>query len=117
MTKSNGDLLKGSTLTLVLKCLSTQEMYGYELIKLLEQKSKGTFTLNEGTLYPILHSLEEDGMVESSWSEKEGARRRKYYRITRKGRKLLEDKKQEWSLFRTAVDHVLADRTLGWEAS
>jgi DNA-binding PadR family transcriptional regulator len=83
-------------------------MYGYEMTKEIEKKSDGIFTFKEGTLYPILHTLESDNMVESYWSEHEG-RRRKYYRITDKGKLMLKDKKQEWSLFRSAVDRVLGE--------
>lgn len=103
----NKELLKGSTATLVLTLLARKQMYGYEIIKELEILSGGTFEMKEGTLYPILHSLEESECVESKWVGEEGSRQRKYYLITKTGRSLLKDKKQEWILFRTAVDKVV----------
>lgn len=103
----NKELLKGSTATLVLTLLARKQMYGYEIIKELEVLSNGTFEMKEGTLYPILHALEESGYVESKWVGEEGSRQRKYYLITKTGRSLLKEKKQEWILFRTAVDKVV----------
>lgn len=105
--KINKELLKGSTTTLVLSLLNSRPMYGYEIIKVIELKSNGIFSFKEGTLYPILHSLEGDSMIESYWSEGEGGRKRKYYKITEKGKLHMEDKKDEWSLFSKAVDKIL----------
>ncbi len=103
----NKELLKGSTVTLVLTVLSKKKMYGYEIIKELKEQSQNLFQLKEGTLYPILHSLEEAGCVEAEWVGAEGTRKRKYYIITRSGRALLKDKKEEWSNFKSAVDMVV----------
>ncbi len=85
-------------------------MYGYAMIKEIEKKSTGIFTFKEGTLYPILHTLESEGMVESCWEQNEGSRRRKYYRITDKGKHYAKAKKEEWVAFRTAVDRVLGGK-------
>jgi PadR family transcriptional regulator PadR len=101
------ELMKGSTVILVLTVLSRREKYGYELIKEIEHTSEGVFHLREGTLYPILHALESDGLVESSWVGEAGTRQRKYYRITRQGRAVLRKKREEWASFRSAVDRVL----------
>jgi PadR family transcriptional regulator PadR len=106
--KVNKELMKGSTGMLILTLLDRKEMYGYEMTKEIENRSHGLFTFKEGTLYPILHALEAEKIVESYWSEQEG-RKRKYYRITTDGRKYLQDKQQEWSLFRTAVDRVIGE--------
>lgn len=103
----NKELLKGSTGTLILTLLARKEMYGYELIKELEIMSGGLFELREGTLYPILHALESEGHVRSEWVGKEGTRQRKYYSITKTGRGLLKEKRQEWADFKTAVDKVV----------
>lgn len=102
------ELLKGSTGTLILTLLDQRDLYGYELIKELERRSDGTFLLKEGTLYPILHGMEAEQWVEAYWSEVDG-RKRKYYRISDKGRRQLQEKKQEWRLFRNAVDRVLGE--------
>lgn len=104
------ELMKGSTATLILTLLARRPMYGYELSKELEQDSGGLFALKEGTLYPILHQLEADGNVEAEWSEEDG-RKRKYYRVTAAGKRLLTEKTAEWRLFRSTVDRVLGEET------
>jgi len=109
--KINKELLKGSTVGLVLKMLDQKDMYGYEIIKEMELKSGGVFEFKEGTLYPILHNLESDELVEAYWEVKE-SRKRKYYKITHKGQKLLSEKNQEWTLFRNAVDRVLGEGSI-----
>ncbi|MDO7786575.1 PadR family transcriptional regulator [Desulforamulus aquiferis] len=107
--KVNKELLKGSTTILILKLLERKTMYGYEMIKEIENVSGGVFAFKEGTLYPILHALESDGMVEAYWSDDNGSRQRKYYRITEKGRLQLEEKRKEWVVFRSTVDRVLGE--------
>jgi PadR family transcriptional regulator, regulatory protein PadR len=103
------ELLKGSTVILVLTLLQNRAMYGYEMIKELDDRSGGVFSLKEGTLYPILHALEDSGMVESSWQNGQGDRKRKYYSISDAGRRHLAKKTKEWALFRTAVDRVIGE--------
>jgi PadR family transcriptional regulator, regulatory protein PadR len=105
--KINKELMKGSTVILILTLLDRKPMYGYEMSKEMEKSSNGVLSLKEGTLYPILHTLESDGMVEAYWSAGEGERKRKYYQITKKGKGHLKEKQQEWVSFRTAVDQVL----------
>lgn len=105
----NKELLKGSTVILILKLLDRKPMYGYEMIKEMENTSGGVFQFKEGTLYPILHSLELDGMLEGYWSEAQGNRQRKYYRLTERGRSQLEEKRQEWVVFRSAVEQILGE--------
>lgn len=101
------ELLKGSTQILVLTLIQKTPMYGYEIIKQLEEKSSGVFSFKEGTLYPILHALESKGIIESFWSEGDNKRRRKYYKITKEGDLYLKQKKSEWSTFKSAVDDIL----------
>jgi len=105
--KIDKDLMKGSTTMLILNLLSTSDMYGYQMVKELEMRSDDTFTLKEGTMYPILHSLESEGMVESYWDESTSARKRKYYHITDKGKKLLNEKKKEWEVYSRTVNKVI----------
>ncbi len=105
----NKELMKGSTVILILSLLERKPMYGYEMIKEMEISSNGLFALKEGTLYPILHTLEAEGLVDASWSEGDGGRKRKYYQITKQGSESLREKKREWVSFRTAVDHVLGE--------
>ena len=109
--KISKELAKGSTGLLVMSVISKRDMYGYQIIKTIENASEEVFTLNEGTLYPILHSLEAEGSLEAYWSECEG-RKRKYYKITEKGLKELSGREQEWNTFSTAVKKVLGGAEL-----
>lgn len=105
--KIDKELLKGSTVILILSLLDSKTMYGYEMIKEIEKRSNGVFEFKEGTLYPILHTLESNGMVEAYWNESEEGRKRKYYKITEKGINHMKEKQKEWDTFRSAVDSVL----------
>jgi PadR family transcriptional regulator PadR len=100
-------LITGSTTTLILKLLEAQNMYGYQMIEALAKKSDDTFRLKAGTLYPILHGLEKEGMVEAYEEKADGGKLRKYYKLTSKGRKLLAGKQQEWKEYTCAVNKVL----------
>ena len=104
--KINKELMKGSTTLLVLRLLETQNMYGYEMIKDLKERSENAFELKEGTLYPILHALEENGLIISYWDEST-AKKRKYYTITKEGRKHLKAKKEEWEIFSKGINQVI----------
>ncbi len=106
------ELLKGSTSMLILKLLESGDMYGYQMTKELDRKSENTFTLKEGTLYPILHSLESTGMIEAYWEETDSSRKRKYYKITKKGKKLLAEKEAEWTKYVNGVRRVLGGAML-----
>ena len=106
--KADKTLLSGSATLLVLSLLSGGDKYGYEMIAELEARSDHTFSMKEGTLYPILHTLEKQGAVQSYEKEAPSGRTRKYYRITRSGLKLLGEKKEEWNTFSQAVNAVLA---------
>lgn len=96
-----------STSMLVLKLLEEGDLYGYQMIRLLEERSARVFSLKEGTLYPILHGLEEQGAVESYEQCAENGRKRKYYHLTKSGGKLLRSKQQEWQKYERAVRNVL----------
>ena len=98
---------------LILKLLEQQDMYGYQIIKELEIRSERVFTLKEGTLYPLLHTLEQDGAVICEQRTAENGRERKYYIITESGRKLLQDKLKEWDSFQTAVNQVIGGVLFG----
>lgn len=100
--------LSGNTTLLVLALLKNREMYGYEIIEELEKRSNQVFKLKEGTLYPILHTLEKDKLVTARQAEASSGRVRRYYRITKKGLRALEEKKEEWTTFSNAVMAVLA---------
>ena len=100
-------LLSGSTAMLLLKLLSEQDMYGYEMIEALRDRSQNIFELKAGTLYPLLHQMEEKSFLTAYDSEVSG-KKRKYYRITREGKKQLQRKKAEWEEYSDAVTKILA---------
>ncbi len=95
------------TTMLVLKLLEEEDMYGYQIIRKLEERSSRVFSLKEGTLYPILHGLEEQDAVESYEKTAETGRMRKYYHLTKIGRKLLQEKQKEWDIYEKAIHDVL----------
>lgn len=98
--------MSGSSRLLVLKLLNEKSFYGYELIKTLKERSNDVFDMKEGTLYPILHKLENDELITSSNQEVSG-RVRKVYTITEKGIKVLTKEQEEWREFSLAVNQVL----------
>lgn len=100
-------LLAGSTATLILKLLDGQDMYGYQIIEELARRSDNTFQLKAGTLYPLLHSLEKKGLLESYEQNADSARIRKYYHLTGKGKEFLKEKTDEWKEYSSAVSKVL----------
>ncbi len=102
------EMMKGTTELLVLKVLSEKEMHGYEMIKVIEQQSQGSFQLKAGTLYPILHALENNGTIIGKWEQQSGERKRKIYSISDTGISLLKDKKNEWTEYTTIINRVLA---------
>jgi DNA-binding PadR family transcriptional regulator len=103
----NKALLKGNTQTLILSLLNQKNMYGYEIIKKLEIRSNELFNLKEGTLYPILHSLEKSKYIESYWEKTETKRKRKYYKITENGKKELGKRKNQWNIFQKTMNDLL----------
>lgn len=103
----NKNLITGSTTMLILKLLEDKHMYGYLMIEELRKRSDNTFDLKAGTLYPLLHGLEEQGMLESYEESVDSKRVRKYYSITNKGRKMLLEKQLEWNTYTSAINQVL----------
>jgi DNA-binding PadR family transcriptional regulator len=99
-------LLSGSMAMIVLRLLSEKDMYGYEMIDTLRQRSENVFELKAGTLYPLLHNLEDKSFL-TCYEQEVMGKTRKYYRITKEGRKYLEEKKAEWQQYSSAVSRVL----------
>jgi PadR family transcriptional regulator PadR len=99
---------KGSTTLLILAVLSEEPMYGYQISQELDQRSDGYFDMKEGLLYPLLHRMQREGLVNSKWQEAEGARRRKYYAITKAGQEALQEQSKEWQMFMSKLQGVLA---------
>ena len=106
--KISKELLKGSTALMVLRVIAEEDMYGYRIIREIASRSKDTFKLNEGTLYPILHMLEKEGHLTSYDGQSETGRSRRYYHITAQGLKALEEKEAEWRVYSKAVTAILA---------
>jgi PadR family transcriptional regulator, regulatory protein PadR len=103
----NGETLKGHLDLLLLAVLQNGPAHGYAVIEALRARSGGTFDLPEGTIYPALHRLEEDGLLSSSWCET-SPRRRRVYQLTLKGQQALAARQQEWRRFARAVDATVA---------
>lgn len=99
--------LSGNTTMLILKLLETKDMYGYQIIEELAKKSNDTFRLKTGTLYPILHGLENDGIVSSFDENADSARVRRYYHLTSKGKGLLSEKQSEWTAYTKAINRIM----------
>ena len=97
----------GNTTMLILKLLECNDMYGYQIIEELAKRSDNTFCLKTGTLYPLLHGLENDGCVTSYDQNADNQRIRKYYSITPKGKKLLKSKNLEWTTYKKGVNLVM----------
>nr|WP_326166874.1 helix-turn-helix transcriptional regulator [uncultured Oscillibacter sp.] len=95
------------TKLLVLSLLAGEDMYGYQMIVELARRSDHTFDMKEGTLYPVLHGLEQAGLVEAYRQEAPTGRERKYYHLTRKGQGALREEEQAWRRYSGAVDDVL----------
>jgi len=106
------ELLKGSTDSLLLSLLGEAPMYGYQIIKELERRSLGYFRFREGTLYPALHRLERQGLIQGRWEPSPSGQVRRYYHLTAKGRQVLEARREEWRGFARAVNLVLRPEAL-----
>lgn len=100
-------LMSGSLSMLILKLLSEKDMYGYEMIEVLRSRSQNVFELKAGTLYPLLHNLEDKGFL-IAYEQEYAGKIRKYYKLTKDGSKQLEKKRSEWKSYTEAVTQVLA---------
>ena len=103
----NPDLTRSVVQPIVLRLVAERAMYGYEIIKVVNERTNNAFEWKEGTLYPCLHRLEGAGLIRGEWVAAQSGKQRKYYAITRKGNALLKDKTAEWSAFTKAVNAVL----------
>lgn len=110
--KIDKGLLGGSTVMLILSLLDESDKYGYEIIKELEVRSDHTFEFKEGTLYPVLHKLENNGYLKSYLSKGDAGKERRYYQITKSGRKQFADEKDKWEIFTRSVNKVIGGEAL-----
>ena len=104
--KLDRELKKGSGELLILSLLEHQQRHGYELSKLIEARSGGRITFHIDSLYPLLYRLEERGWIKGTWVEKPGERRRRFYRLTSQGHKVLARQRETWDAFVEAVRMV-----------
>lgn len=106
--KYERQMKKGVLDMLVLKLLESESKYGYQIIQEMKEKSEETFLLKDGTLYPILYRLEDDGLVVSKWSEAEGKQvPRKYYEITGKGKSALVEIMEIWENISGGISKIM----------
>src|ERR1051326_2358980 len=100
------ELKKGSAELLILSLVEARPRHGYEISKLIEQRSQGTLRYQVASLYPSLYRLEARGWIQGRWVEKQGQRRRRFYRITPDGRKILALQRQGWQQFAEAIRRI-----------
>jgi len=103
----NRDLNKGSAELLVLTLLEGRPRHGYDIGKLIEERSHGQIRFRIGSLYPILFRLEDRGLIAGRWLEKDGERRRRCYRLTPSGRKFLQAQRSSWEEFVATVNRIV----------
>jgi len=100
------ELKKGSAELLILSLVETRPRHGYEISKLIETRSDGVVRFNVASLYPLLYRLEKRGWIEGRWVEKAGQRRRRYYKLTPAGKKVLAAQRSTWQSFVAAINQI-----------
>ncbi len=104
----SADVLQGTLDLLILKAVSLEAMHGWGISLRIRTTSRGVLEVNQGSLYPALHRLENRGLIDATWGTSENNRRAKFYRITAAGRRELLKQKETWRIFSSAVDAVVA---------
>jgi transcriptional regulator len=102
----DGELKKGSAELLILSLIEHRARHGYEISKLIEERSGGVLKFNVASFYPLLYRLEARGLIAGRWVEKSGQRRRRYYRLTAQGREMLKAQRSTWLNFVTAIHRI-----------
>ena len=108
MTEAKSDLLQGTLDVLILKTLSNGSMHGWGISQRIQQLSQDVLQVNQGSLYPALYRLENQGWIKAEWGISENNRRAKFYELTRAGRKQLTEETESWERLSAAVARVLA---------
>jgi PadR family transcriptional regulator, regulatory protein PadR len=103
------ELKKGSTELLILSLIEHRPRHGYEISKLIEQRSEGLLKFNVASFYPLLYRLEKRGFITGRWVEKAGQRRRRYYQLTAEGKKVLKDQRSCWAGFVHAINRITGE--------
>jgi transcriptional regulator len=100
------ELKKGNAELLILSLLEHRPRHGYEISKLIESRSRGTLRFNVASFYPLLYRLEQRGLIQGRWVEKAGERRRRFYKLTIQGRKMLKEQRSTWRDFVEAMNRI-----------
>jgi transcriptional regulator len=111
MPETKADLLQGSLDLLILKALSLGPLHGWGISKRLRQMSRDALEINQGSLYPAMHRLEDRGFVTAEWKISDEGRRAKFYRLTPPGRRQFAEEQERWNAFAAAVGHTLRARS------
>lgn len=106
MIKLSKELIGASSIPIILSILSKDESYGYQIIKEVKKVSNGQLEWSEGTLYPVLHKLEKKGLITSTWKTSETNRKRKYYTISKTGKKALQVEQENWSIIHSIITQL-----------
>jgi transcriptional regulator len=106
ITALSRELKRGSTELLVLALLEERDRHGYELARLIDERSRGAISFHAASLYPTLYRMEEKDLIEGRWVEKADQRRRRYYRLTANGRRTLASQRSAWDTFFEALNRV-----------
>ena len=107
MAKPKSDLLQGTLDMLILKTLALEPMHGWGVSQRIQQISSGVLNVNQGSLYPALYRLEDQVWIESEWGSSDNNRQAKYYKLTRAGRKQLDEETANWQRLSAAIEQVL----------
>jgi PadR family transcriptional regulator, regulatory protein PadR len=107
MSKQRSDLLQGTLDLLILKTLALEPMHGWGITQRIQQISEGALQVNQGSLYPALVRLEQQGWIAAEWGTSENNRQAKYYSLTRAGRKQLKEESDNWKRLSTAIEQIL----------
>ena len=100
------ELKRGSTQLLILALLEERDRHGYELVRLIDERSRGQISLHAASLYPTLYRMEHTDLIEGRWVEKAGQRRRRFYKLTKEGKKTLATQRSIWESFVAAINRV-----------
>jgi len=100
------EVKRGSTEMLILALVEDRPRHGYEIAKLIEQRSDGVLQFHVASLYPLLYRLEKRGLISGRWVEKAGQRRRRFYKLTASGQRILAEQRKTWKDFFAALDRV-----------
>lgn len=110
MAELSKDLIAASATPLILSILSVEESYGYQIIRKIAEISDDKIHWKEGTLYPVLHKMEKSGLIKSKWRVAENGRKRKYYQINKKGKRILDEELDHWRMIFNSLKKLWSEK-------